>query len=140
MAFALHLLTTPHLRDALGGLEELASRVDVDLLSKGLLDATMLLSNEIRPDLRLWLLAHLIHIHRLQRESSQEPVYMRALSTLLSSSANEIVGRIDPNESEISAEDDDHSLDFLVPPFIRDELITLVNKDSITGLLAKFYS
>jgi ubiquitin-protein ligase E3 C len=121
-------------------MEELALRVDIELLSEALVDATLHLTNEIRPNLRLWLLAHLIHIHRLQEGSSQRPMYMRALSTLLSSSANEIVGRVDQNESIVSAEEDDHDPELPIPSFIREELITLVNKASISGLLEKFDS
>lgn len=67
---------------------------------------------------------------------------MRALTVLLSDSANEIVGRIDATNVEESkqSQEDDEEQNFALPlpPFVKDELVTLVDKESITGLLAKF--
>jgi ubiquitin-protein ligase E3 C len=132
------------LSEILGGLEALAASVHIELLSEALIrtskSGTLLV---IKPQPRLWLLAHLIRINRLRHGTNQEPIYMRALSVLISSSASEIVGRIDADESEPlnhSAEDDDdtHITMQPLPRFVKEELVTLVNKQSITGLLEKF--
>jgi ubiquitin-protein ligase E3 C len=132
------------LSDILEGLEELAASVNIELLSEALVRASK--SNAllaIKPQPRLWLLAHLIRINRLRHGTNQEPIYMRALSVLISSSASEIVGRIDADESEPlhhppEDEDDAHTTMQPLPRFVKEELITLVNKQSITGLLEKF--
>lgn len=143
-SFALLFLTIVDLSEILGGLEGLAAGVNMELLSETLIRASK--SNTllaINPQSRLWLLAHLIRINRLRHGTHQEPIYMRALSVLISSSASEIVGRIDSDESEPlhhAAEDEDDTDIAMqsLPRFVKDELITLVNKQSITGLLEKF--
>ena len=124
-------------------MEELAQLVDVDLLSQAFIQtlSTDLLST-VPPELRLWLLAHFISLHRLQG-SNEEPVYLRALSILLTGSAAEILGRIDAEESDLlppSRDDGDEIRNFAspLPVFVKAELVSLVNRESITGLLAKF--
>ena len=132
------------LSETLGGLEELAASVNIEFLSETLIRASKtntLLA--IQPQPRLWLLAHLIRLNRLRHGTSQEPIYMRALSVLISSSASEIVGRIDTDDSETlphsaDDEDDTHINAQPLPRFVKEELATLVNKRSITGLLEKF--
>jgi ubiquitin-protein ligase E3 C len=133
-----------NLCETLGGLETLAANVNIELLSEALIRASKtndLLAVQAQP--RLWLLAHLIRLNRLQHGANQEPIYMRALSVLISSSASEIVGRIDAEDSEPlhqSGDDveDTHLFAQPLPRFVKEELITLVNKQSITGLLEKF--
>ena len=100
-------------------------------------------ADRILSDSRLWLLAHFIALHRLQQRSSQEPEFLRALSLQLSSSSSEIVGRIDIADMETLQESEDsEDTKSLVPPplppFVKDQLASLVNQASITGLLAKF--
>ncbi len=137
-------LTVAGLCEILGDLEELAAHVNIDLLSEALIRASKtntLLA--VQPQPRLWLLAHLIRINRIRHGTNQEPIYMRALSVLISSSASEIVGRIDADELEslhhsTDDEDDTHINTQPLPRFVKEELVTLVNKQSITGLLEKF--
>jgi ubiquitin-protein ligase E3 C len=125
-------------------LEELARFVNVAHLSEAIIHtaaSTALFT--VQAELRLWLLAHFINLHRLNRGVSQEPGYMRAISILLSSSASEIVDRIDIEDLEglqqAGEEDDEgHPFPLPLPRFVKNELITLVDKQSITGLLAKF--
>jgi ubiquitin-protein ligase E3 C len=118
--------------------------VNVGLLSTALVREFSPTSTEqLQPSGRLWLLAHFIALHRLQHRSSQEPEFLRALSLQLSSCSGEIVGRIDAMDPEVAEEsaNGDSSQGSIVPPLpspIKDELLSLVNKDSITGLLAKF--
>lgn len=133
-----------NLSETLGDLETLAASVNIELLSEALIRASKTNSLlAVQPQSRLWLLAHLIRLNRLRHGADQEPVYMRALSVLISSSASEIVGRIDADDSESlhqssDDEDDSHLYAQPLPRFVKQELITLVNKQSITGLLEKF--
>jgi ubiquitin-protein ligase E3 C len=100
-------------------------------------------ANEVHSNNRLWLLTHFIAIHRLQQRSNQEPEFLRALSLQLSSSSGEIVGRIDLSDPEVLQEsadtdEDPKDLPIPLPSFVRDELLSLVNQTSISGLLAQF--
>ena len=143
-AFALIFLPTANLSEILGGLEELAGFVNITYLSEAIIRAaTSTVLFTVQAELRLWLLAHFINLHRLNRGVSQEPGYMRTISLLLSSSASEIVDRIDIEDLEglqqTGEEDDEgHPFPLPLPRFVKDELVTLVDKQSITGLLAKF--
>jgi ubiquitin-protein ligase E3 C len=132
------------LSNLLGRLDELAAIINVGILSEVLAqEFSRGAANRILSESRLWLLAHFIALHRLQQRSSQEPEYLRALSLQLSSSSGEIVGRIDLADPESlqesgDSEDSQNEISPPLPPFIKDELASLVNKASITGLLAKF--
>lgn len=141
-AFALNFLTTPNLSTILGSLDKLAAVTDVGLVSAALVREFTNSSFEIQNEARLWLLVHFICLHRLQQRDGQEPNFLRALSIQLSSSANDIVGRVDAADPEImqesSAEDSDGEVIPPLPEFIKNELLSLVNQASITGLLAKF--
>jgi ubiquitin-protein ligase E3 C len=138
-AFALNFLAIANLSEVLGGLEEVSAFVNMKLLSQALTSgssSTYLLT--LPPETRLWLLSQFIALCRCQEGINQEPVYLRALSVMVSASANDIVGRIDAVEQEGHSDDDDEGLAPLLPKFVKEELETLVNKQSITGLLAKF--
>jgi ubiquitin-protein ligase E3 C len=141
----LYFLTTPNLSERLGGLDEIAAIVDIDILSQAMVQENSIARLSDTPsDSRLWLLSQFINIHRIQQNSDQEANYLRALAVLLSDSANEIIGRIDGQEFQISQdaveeeEDDIRQLAVLLPTFVREQLISLVNRESITGLLGKF--
>jgi ubiquitin-protein ligase E3 C len=136
-------LTTADLGGLLGGLHELAPHVNVGLLSTALIREYSNPVQQAQPSGRLWLLAHFIALHRLQRRSGQESEFLRALSLQLSSCSGDIVRRIEVTSPEVVGEsaDADISQASAVPPLpspIRDELLSLVNKASITGLLTKF--
>ncbi|RDL39570.1 Uncharacterized protein BP5553_03910 [Venustampulla echinocandica] len=143
-AFAFYFLTTPNLAAALGGLEQLAGIIDIRLVSIALVrgfssDVAIQVQNESK----LWLLANFISLHRLQHRDSQEPDFLRALSIQLSNSSADIVGRIDATDPDVlqqSADSDEVETDNIppLPHFVKEELLSLVNQSSITGLLAKF--
>jgi ubiquitin-protein ligase E3 C len=143
-AFALVFLPTAYLSAKLGGFGDVSAYVDTKLLSAALIRAsTTNALFTVQPELRLWLLAHFICLQKLQKHTNLDPVYMKALSVLLSSSASEIVDRIDVEESEdqhpVADEDDEgHGLPLPLPRFVKESLVTLVDKQSITGLLEKF--
>ena len=128
----------------MGSLNELAPLVNVGLLSTALVrDFSSSSAEPVLPSGRLWLLAHFIALHRLQRRSSQDPEFLRALSLQLSNCSGDIVDRIgsaDPENVEESADSDSPQRSGIqpLPSFIKDELLSLVDKASITGLLAKF--
>lgn len=142
-AFALYFLTTPNLASMLGSLKELAVMVNIGLVSAALVRALSLDSGiQVENDNSLWLLAHFISLNRLQQRDSQEPNFLRALSIQLSNCASEIVGRIDAADPESMQEtlDGEAEKDVIppLPSFVKTELLSLVNRTSITGLLAKF--
>jgi ubiquitin-protein ligase E3 C len=122
----------------------LASTIDVGILSAAVVREFSSKSDiPMKDDARLWLLAHFISLHRLQQRSNQESNFIRALSMQLSSSSGDIIGRIDTNDpatlQQPSDEDEmDRNLTSPLPTFIENELLSLVNQDSITGLLEKF--
>lgn len=147
-AFALYFLTTPNLASQQGLLDGLASFVNVSLVSSALLLSTILRDGSpnvmdlLESDRKLWLLAHFISLHRLQQRGSQEAEYLRALSLQLSSSSSDILSRIDIQDSgvvqDIENEDGQSVTPLPLPTFVKDELLSLVNQSSISGLLAKF--
>jgi ubiquitin-protein ligase E3 C len=124
-------------------LNDLAAVLNLGTLSSALVHEYGSSSvSQLLSERRLWLLAHFISLHRLQRRSGQEPEYLRALSLQLSGSSTEIVGRIDAADPETLHEateigDAGKALPPL-PTFVKDELLSLVNQESISGLLAKF--
>lgn len=140
---SLEFLTTPYLENLLHGLDHLAAAINVEVLSGVLVrELSSSSADYVLSDSRLWLLAHFIALHRLQQGNSQEPEFIRALSLQLSSSSSEVVGRIDIEDAEPLQESGDSEDVNLVspplPPFVKDQLASLVNQASITGLLAKF--
>ncbi len=143
-AFALYFLTTPNLAAHLGELIGLSHAVNMRLLSSAIVrDFSSSSADQVDPDRKLWLLSHFIAIHRLQPNNGQEPDYLRALSLQLSSCSSDILGQIEAQDSEPiqeSTESDGLSKTTLpaLPAFIREELLSLVDKSSISGLLTKF--
>ena len=141
-AFAVYFLATSNLVVQLGPLNELARSVNIHSLSLALIHEFSTSTQHLDPDRKLWLLAHFISIHRLQQSSSQDPDYLRALSLQLSSSSSDILNRIDAQDLDQMDEGDVELASTAVlsplPPFIKSELLSLVDKDSISGLLEKF--
>lgn len=148
VAFATFLLTVPNLCERIQGMEDLLSGLDIEILSQAiLLLATSSSVSALRSESRLWLLAHFITVHRFQKQNVREVSYLRALTVLLSACAAEMVGRIDihePQEEDVAvAEEDGDSeprISAPLPQFVKNELISLVNKENITGLLLKFHA
>ncbi|KAK0125387.1 hypothetical protein ONS95_000593 [Cadophora gregata] len=144
IAFAFDFLTTPDLAKLLSGFEDLATGISVEFLSSALVRELISSSmDSMQDEQRLWLLAHFISINRLQRRSSQDPEFLRALSLQLSHSSGDIIGRMDARDPDITEEpldgaETDGTITQPLPAFVKDELLSLVNEQSITGLLAKF--
>lgn len=130
-AFASYFLTLPTL-SSFGNLDDLTRNVDVDLLSEAIVKSAPL--SELAPHSQLWLLTHLIRLHR--HNKSQSATYIRALSMLLSSCANEILDHMNPQDLEEGAGDGKKGPQ--LPELVRGELSSLINESSISGLLTKF--
>ncbi|KFY22282.1 hypothetical protein V493_06698 [Pseudogymnoascus sp. VKM F-4281 (FW-2241)] len=146
VSLAFSFLATPDLASRVGDMRFLAETINIDILSQAILqDDSRAVLGDMNPESRLWLLSHFIHLHNLCSTQRQEPGYIRALSTILSLSANDIFGRIelsqsgvlDTSDEEVGGSDPPRQA---LPEFIRSQVISLVNKQSITDLLAKFDS
>lgn len=144
-AFALEFLTSPELSSSHESLADLANNVNLDLLSGILVqEFSSVKAEQIPPERRIWLLGHFIALHRLQNRSKLDPEFLRALSLQLSSSASSIMGSISLSSLEglnDATESDDESAKNTptqLHPFIREQLLSLVDQASITGLLSKF--
>ena len=141
IALAYTILIRPNLSEK-DVLHHLASMVDVGILSQAILqDTSVTRLSTMKSEARLWLLSHFIYLHNLRSSHSQEPNYVKALSIMLSFSANDIFGRIevtqDPSD-DMDDEVEERKRPQPLPAFIKTQVVSLVNKNSITGLLAKF--
>ncbi|KMU85635.1 E3 ubiquitin-protein ligase HUWE1 [Coccidioides immitis H538.4] len=137
--FARTYLTIPSLEDHLGSLNELAVGVNYKLLAS-VLDSHILQSQQFLSSNdtvgRIWLLAYFIFFHRHAlgstfSEQAPESLFVKAMSSLLSSVATDISQRIDVEEEDVSKGYNP------LPPFVRYELLSLVNQNSITQLLSR---
>lgn len=84
----------------------------------------------------LWLLAHFIYFGRQRGDQQPDAEYVKVISTMTSVLAADIESRIAPDRNVI--EDDDNLNKERVsplPPFIEEQLSSLVNQESITSLL-----
>ncbi|OBT41030.1 hypothetical protein VE00_08404 [Pseudogymnoascus sp. WSF 3629] len=146
VSLAFSFLATPDLASRVGDMKILAETIDIDILSQAILqDDSRTALNDMDPESRLWLLSHFIYFHNLCSIQRQKPGYIRALSTILSLSANDIFGRIEVSQPGVlDTSDEEVGGSGLprqaLPVFIRSQVISLVNKQSITDLLAKFDS
>ncbi|PQE29527.1 IQ and HECT domain protein [Rutstroemia sp. NJR-2017a WRK4] len=130
-SLALQFLTTPNLETRLGGLQDLASKININRLGGAIVrEYTSNTISQVAPESRLWLLAHFIALYDLRQRNDQEPELIRALSLQLSGCSSDIIGRIDETNDTRSRAS--------LPLFVRDRLSSLVNQASISGLLEKF--
>jgi ubiquitin-protein ligase E3 C len=83
----------------------------------------------------LWLLAHFIFLHRRlggSQSIAQESDYAKVVSTLLSYTAEELLSRPDSDSPFAS-----HTYrDDPIPPFVREQIDSLRQQNSITGILS----
>lgn len=142
IALAYTILIRPNLSKEKDILQHLASIIDVGILSRAILqDTSVTRLSTMKSEARLWLLSHFIYLHNLCSSHSQEPNYIKALSVILSFSANDIFGRIEVSQNpadDIDDEVEERKRPKPLPEFIKTQVVSLVNKNSITGLLAKF--
>lgn len=140
--FARSYLTLPRLLDTFGSLDELANNINYKLLTSALeplhanLDKNQ---NADALDSRLWLLSHFIFFHRYALGSQAahhtlELGFVKVVSELLNSTSLQIARRL---ELEESAEFDEDAQGTYLHPFVKEQLLSLVNQTSLTGLLSQ---
>ncbi|KAK2836836.1 hypothetical protein FQN49_006677 [Arthroderma sp. PD_2] len=139
--FARTYLTIPSLQDYLGTINDLAAQVNYKLLasviSTNILPSrSFLYADQVEP--RIWLLAYFVYFHRHALgdqaiNQTPEVLFVKVVSSLLSSAATHISQRLDLDEYG----DGQPSRELKpLPPFVRSEILTLVNQNSITHLLS----
>ncbi|RAK81077.1 uncharacterized protein BO72DRAFT_444628 [Aspergillus fijiensis CBS 313.89] len=142
--FAKSYLTIPNLPQYLGSLDSLANSINYKLLTSALNPLQSYFRDRQREDTDscLWMLAYFIYFHRFvlgSQAGQQAPDtgFVKVVSDMLNSTAMHISRRMeqdDPNDI------DDDSERAPLHPFIKDQLISLVNQNSITGLLSQLQS
>lgn len=158
-SFAWNYLTTPDLPTSLGNFESLAWGLNYPLLI-ATLAASLRRKNYGEHDVQsekeqiLWLLAYIIYVRRLAHgdkvtaNRALEPDYLTVVGTLLSALAEDIGARIDVEASpaslnnmqiaeELNGSGQRHRRTRLpLPPFVRKEVLSLLDQRNITNLLA----
>ncbi|KAJ8064685.1 hypothetical protein OCU04_007006 [Sclerotinia nivalis] len=144
-AMASRFLTTPDLETRLGDLQGLASKMSGNRLATAIVrDYSNISSSQSNPEAKLWLLAHFIAIYHMQEHREQEVELLRALSLQLSACSVDIIGKIGgvkPTSNTSQKKESEETGVHLVrnlPIFISSQLISLLNKASIAGLLERF--
>lgn len=144
--FARNFLIIPDLPSYLGTLDELANNINYKLLTSALgpLDAQLKSppSSEQDTDSRLWLLAYFIYFNRyaLGNQAGQhapEPGFVKVVSELLNSTAVYISQRLEMDEA---GEMDEAPFKAPLHPFLKDQILSLINQNNITGLLSQLQS
>lgn len=144
-AMASRFLTVPDLESRLGGLQVLASKMSGNHLAAAIVrDYSSISSSQSNPEAKLWLLAHFIAISRMQEHREEESELLRALSLQLSACSVDLIGRIDGRKLTSNnlqkGEREESGVQSVknLPIFISNTLLSLLDKESITGLLRKF--
>ncbi|OAX77578.1 hypothetical protein ACJ72_08122, partial [Emergomyces africanus] len=129
-------LTIPSLDHHLGGIGNLAAGINYKLLASAI-DSHILPSSVsfFQPsdvDKRLWLLSYFIFFHHHAQgngvvKHAPETLFVKVVSGLLSPAAGDLSRRLDGEEQSQSS----------LPPFVRSQLLTLVDQHSITHLLTQ---
>lgn len=140
--FAKSYLVVPDLAAYLGTLDELANNINYKLLtlSLGPLNAQIGDSPLELKDVesRLWFLSYFIYFHRyvLGSQASHqapEPEFVKIVSELLNSTAMHVSQHLEME----GLSDIDSSNVTSLHPFVKDQISSLVNQASITGLLSQ---
>lgn len=140
--FSREYLTIPDLASSIGSLDELASNINYKLLTSAL-EACISHAPDSRPitedvDARLWLLSYFIFFHRYAlggtaSQEAPEPGFVKVVSNLLNSLALYVSRRLEPDDFA----ENERNQTSLLPPFVREQIVSLVNQNSITGLLSR---
>lgn len=139
--FARVYLTIPDLDSRLGTIEDLATNINYRLLASALdVQVSQIPSSPEDTENRLWLLAYFIFFHRHALggvvQKAPEPEFVKVVSFLLNSVALYVSRRLEIDESTDSEEVQGSPLH----PFVREQITSLVNQNSITGLLSQIPS
>jgi ubiquitin-protein ligase E3 C len=140
--FARKYLTTPDLESHIGQLNIIASKINYRLLAKSLDSyAQDILGKQVTDDgleSRLWLLAYFIFFRRSavsgsSAQEAPEPEFVKVVSSLLNSVASYVSRRLEPEDPLDTEEEQRQPLHL----FVENQINSLVNQSSITGLLYK---
>jgi ubiquitin-protein ligase E3 C len=140
-AFATSYLTIPSLETYLGALDGLASEINYRMLalavSARLASDTKGILNDAQS--RAWLLSYLIFFQRyaLGRKAhphAPELEFVTVVSDLLNSTATHLMQGLDADEP---SDLDEPKIARPLAPFIKDQVTSLVNQGSVTGLLSR---
>lgn len=140
--FAKSYLVVPDLAAYLGTLDELANNINYKLLTLALgplnaqISDTPLGLKDV--DSRLWFLSYFIFFHRyvLGSQASHqapEPEFVKIVSELLNSTAVHVSQALDME----GLSDIDSANITALHPFVREQISSLINQASITGLLSR---
>lgn len=128
--FAWSFLTLPDLVIVEENISFWANSIDTTWLAEGVLGMAMDAVVKVpRVDL-VWLLSHFIAIQRAKTTTSLPSTYLRGLYMLLSLCSTEI--------SSSFTRQGNNAL--RLPPYVADQVISLVDKNEISGLLERFTS
>ena len=151
--FARAFLVVPDLPKLFGNLDFIANSMNYKLLASAIDELlqpssrkTLLDTNN--QDELLWLLSYLIHFRRraIGRQSAQSKTvdapFVNATSKLVSSLSEEIVARMDVADNVQGDQGPDsassqHKTVVALPQFVREEILTLVDQDSVVNLLGQ---
>lgn len=143
-AFIWNFLTMPDLERKLRGLKKMSSRLNLRVLNVAIARQSRdpASSEQLRlrdKDQILWLLAHVIRLHReldgIENEQGHAPLlvtdYLNILATLMPLVATDIADRLDPGRADDSEGQED------LPGPVAAELGTLASQRSIVALAAQ---
>jgi ubiquitin-protein ligase E3 C len=142
-ALAISYLTIPNLPSYLRELDGLAHQINYKLLASAIESCIPLTKERLSPDDvegiegRLWLLAYLIFFHRYAlpgQANLQAPDlgFLNVVSALLNSTSIYLTRCLEVDESGA-----DPIRGPYLDPFVADQVSSLVNQSSITGLLSR---
>lgn len=129
-------------------LARLANDIDYERLTTALNELLLLREHNLlqlkNHDELLWLLAYYLHFHRLAPGLNQAPLnapeaqYIQAVAKFLSFLGDDIAKRVDvsgniPNADDVGFTTSKTSVSPL-PAFVHNEILTLVNQDSVSSL------
>ena len=151
--FVSEFLTTPDLPTLFGSLERLGRGIHYHTLADALHKNLSCSSHEDIIQLKsreslLWLLAYFIYFRRLaylgEQKSTNSPdvQYVKIVSRLISFLADDIGARIEVSnrlllsDSSITSPAASHVQP--LPAFVRSEILTLINQENVSSLLANF--
>ena len=130
-------LTQPDLARCSGLLTRLADSIDLDRLSNHILDLSHALPKH-KPIAILWLIAYYVAIKRAKGQEGSRLLLIKTLESLFPLCSAQIRAAFDvarPKESEYFEESEQDGSNVL-PPFVRQQLQSLVDKGAIQDLLS----
>jgi ubiquitin-protein ligase E3 C len=153
IAFGAEYLTVPGTLAKIEAEKQIAPKLNYTMLTAGLVqtfEEDPATKSRIlgKADRSLWLLAHLIFFHQHSLgvtgrvDITQETNHLKLLSTLLDAQASEIKHRIDivdvpMSDSTTRGVSPNRSYLAPLPPFVRTQILTLVEERSITSMISQ---